>query len=210
MRQIAFWCAISSYVLFIPLVIYSAAIYPGYDHASRFISELGASGAPTETLIRFGTFLPAGILLMLFSLAAAKVLPRSTLATFGFGLLAYNGFGMMAAAFFPCDVGCRPESPSASQIIHNLLGLGGYLAAVLGLMVLGVQARHWQGLSHLFPLGLGCGILGFLSLLFIDPGFYYAGVAQRLLEICVAAWTLSCAWGIRKYRLPLQIADFET
>lgn len=200
MRQLAFWSAISSYVLFIPLVIYGAASYPGYDHASRFISELGASGAPTETLIRFGTFLPAGILLMLFSFAGAKVLPRSALTTLGFGLLAYNGFGLATAALFPCDLGCRPESPSISQILHNLLALGGYLAAVSGLMVLGVQARHWQGLSHLFPLGLASGILGFLSFLFIDPGFHYAGIAQRILEICIATWTLSCAWGIRKYQ----------
>lgn len=210
MRQIAFWSAFTSNIIFVPLVIYSAAIYPGYDHASRFISELGASGAPTETLIRYGTFFPAGILLMLFSFAAVKVLPRSALTALGFGLLACNGFGMASAAFFPCDLGCRPESPSMPQILHNLLGLGGYLAAVLGLMVLGVQARHWQGLSHLFPLGLGCGILGFLGLLFIDPGFQYTGVAQRILESCISAWTLTCAWGLRKYKAPSKIADFET
>jgi len=177
-------------------------MYPGYEHASRFISELGASGAPTETLIRFGTFLPAGILLMLFAFATAKVLPKAAVTTLGFGLLAYNAFALAAAAFFPCDLGCRPESPSLSQIIHNLSGLGGYLAAVLGLILLGIQARNWQGLSHLFPLGLSCGILGFLSLLFIDPGFQYAGIAQRILEMCIAVWTLSCAWSIRKYRVP--------
>lgn len=199
MRKIAFWSAMTSYVLFLATLLIAAKNYPGYRHASQFISELGASGAPTELFFRFGNFLPCGILIMVFSFAAVKVLPKSGVSTLGFCLLAYNAFGSLMAAFFPCDFGCRPESPSVSQIIHNLVGLGGYLAAVAGLFVLAIQARRWDGMQYLFPLGIGCGLVALMSLLFFDPGFAFTGLAQRSLEFSVGLWVLCCAMSLRKY-----------
>ncbi|MGH8052267.1 MAG: DUF998 domain-containing protein [Arenimonas sp.] len=199
MRKIAFWSAISSYVLFLATLVIGAKNYPGYLHTSQFISELGASGAPTEMFFRVGNFLPCGILIMVFSFAAIKVLPKSGVTTLGFCLLAYNAFGSLTAAFFPCDFGCRPESPSVSQIIHNLVGLGGYLAAVAGLFVLAIQARTWSGMQYLFQLGIGCGSMAFASLLLFDPGFEFTGLAQRSLEFSVGLWILSCAWSLRKF-----------
>lgn len=199
MRKIAFWSAVASYVLFLVTLVIAAENYPGYQHASQFISELGATGAPTEMFFRFGNFLPCGVLIMLFSFAAIKVLPKSGMTALGFCLLAYNAFGSLTAAFFPCDFGCRPESPSMSQIIHNLVGLGGYLAAVAGLFVLAIQARTWNGLSYLFPLGMICGLVALASVLILDPDFELAGLAQRCLELSVGLWILSCAWNLRKF-----------
>lgn len=199
MRKLAFWSAVVSYVLFLLTLVIAAENYPGYRHASQFVSELGASGAPTEMFFRFGNFLPCGILIMVFSFASIKVLPKSGVTTLGFCLLAYNALGSLTAAFFPCDFGCRPESPSVSQIIHNLVGLGGYLAAIAGLFVLAIQARTWHGLRYLFPLGIGCGLAALTSLLFVDPGFVFAGLAQRSLEFSVGLWVLGCAWGLRKF-----------
>ena len=200
MRTIAFLSAFTSYILFVSLVLYSAANYSGYSHVSQFISELGASGAPTEILFRFVGFMPTGILLMLFSFAAIKVLPKSAMTTLGFCLLGYNAFALLAAAFFPCDFGCRPESPSVSQIVHNLLGFGGYLAAIVAIFLLGFQSRKWQGLEYLLPVGLVCGLVAVAGLLAMDPLFDLVGIAQRILEVSIGLWTLCCAWGLRTFR----------
>ena len=43
--------------------------YPGYSHVSQFISELGATGAPSPSILNFGGLIPAGALTVAFALA---------------------------------------------------------------------------------------------------------------------------------------------
>lgn len=129
LARLVFPFAALSAVFVLLLTVLGGANFPNYSHASQFISELGATGAPHEMLIRFTGFLPAGVFLWLFSLGAFLLLPRSRLTTFGLiGIFLYAG-GYVVAAFFPCDLGCRPVQPSTSQVIHNLFGLIGYVAA---------------------------------------------------------------------------------
>ena len=75
--RFAFAWATLSVTSVILLTVLGGAAFPGYSHTSLFISELGATGAPHEALIRFGGFLPAGVFLCLFVVAAFKILPRS-------------------------------------------------------------------------------------------------------------------------------------
>ena len=196
-RSIAFWAAIIGYVLLATMIVAGGAAWPGYSHYSQFISELGATGAPYGRLVSLGGFLPVGILITTFAVLAAFIAPRGGLRYAGFACLVLFALGYIGAAFYPCDAGCRSVTPSFSQMMHNLFGLGGYLAAPLGLVLLGVSARGWPGGRRLFPLDIACAMLamgGFLTM--IDTPF--GGLSQRILEGAVALWILVCAFTLRR------------
>jgi hypothetical protein len=194
---LAFPSALLYVVAVLLLTVLGGAGVPGYSHASQFISELGATGAPHEMLVRFAGFLPAGVFLCLFTLGAFRALPRSRLTSVGLiGVLIY-AVGYIVAAIFPCDPGCRPAEPSASQIVHNLFGLAGYALAPPFLVALGWSARRWPGGSYLtVPALLAAGIT-FVGLLTLSPESPYAGVSQRGIEATVLLWVMMCAWYAR-------------
>jgi hypothetical protein len=175
------------------LTVVGGANFPNYSHASQFISELGADGAPNAHLINLAGFLPAGVLITSFAFFAWRSLPRSGATTFGMVGLAFFALGYLVAAFFPCEGDCRPVEPALSQAIHNLFGLAGYLFAPLSLGLLGWQARRWPKGMHLSGLGfIGSGF-ALLGLLFLSPDFKYVGIAQRILEGSVLTWIMVCA-----------------
>ncbi len=180
------------------LTVIGGAMYPGYSHASQFISELGAAGAPHAGLVNMAGFLPAGILICAFALLAWKALPRSGATTVGLLGIALFGFGYLVAVAFPCDVGCRPSQPSLSQVVHNMLGLAGYLSAPLALALLGWQARSWPGASLLSLLGFAGAVGAFIGLALLSPEFAYVGIAQRVLEASVLTWVVACGMYVGK------------
>lgn len=182
------------------LTVLGGANFPNYSHASQFISELGASGAPNARIINLAGFLPAGLLLTAFAFFAWHSLPRSIGTTLGMLGLSLFALGYLAAVCFPCEPGCRPTQPSLSQALHNLFGLAGYLSAPWSLFVLGWQARRWPKARHLSALGFTAGGLALLGLLFLSPDFQYVGLAQRVLEGSVLAWVVGCALYLKRVR----------
>jgi hypothetical protein len=183
------------------LTVIGGATFPGYSHASQFISELGAAGAPHAGLVNMAGFLPAGTLVCAFAALAWKALPRSGGTTVGMLGIGLFGFGYLVAAYFPCDAGCRPGEPSIAQLVHNMLGLAGYLTAPLVLALLGWQARSWPGAGVLPVLGFAGAVGAFVGLALLSPEFAYVGVAQRVLEASVLVWIVAC--GIYVSRKPV-------
>lgn len=175
----------------VALTVVGAWAWPGYDHATQFISELGANGAPQATAVNYFGFLPAGLLISAFAVLAWRASPRSVAATLGMiGLVLYS-IGYLAAAMFPCDFGCRPDEPSTSQVLHNLFGLAGYVFAPVTLFLLGLGARRWRGGEWLSWLGRFVALPALFGLLLLEST--YAGAAQRVLEASVLAWVVGCA-----------------
>lgn len=168
--------------------------FPSYSHDSQYISELGARGAPNAELVNLAGFLPAGLFISAFALLAWKTLPRSRVASLGLLGIALFALGYIGAAFFPCDAGCRPTEPSASQIAHELFGLAGYLTAPPALLALGWRARSWRDATWLSVLGFVSGGSTLLCLLFMSPTFPYAGTAQRVLEASMLTWVVACGF----------------
>lgn len=201
-RTIAFWSAILGYALLLAMIVAGGAAWPGYSHVSQFISELGSTGAPHAQLVNMAGFLPIGVLLTLFPLLSAFLAPRSGLRAAGFLLLALFAVGYLAAAFFPCDAGCRPATPSVSQMVHNLAGLGGYLGAPIGLVLLGVAARKWSGATWLSPLAFVCAAVSFVSFVVMLGEPPIGGLVQRILEGAVALWGLAFASTLRRKTEP--------
>ena len=193
-NKLAFATGLLGAVAVVLLTVVGGANFPNYSHASQFISELGADGAPNARLINLAGFLPAGVLITVFAFFAWRSLPRSGATTFGVVGLVLFALGYLVAAFFPCEGDCRPAEPTLSQAIHNLFGLAGYLGAPLSLLLLGWQARRWPKARHLSVLGfIGAGF-ALLGLLFLSPDFKYVGVAQRVLEGSVLVWIMACAF----------------
>jgi len=198
LAPVAVWSALLYAACLVLLTLLAGAATPGYSHAAQFISELGARGALHEAPVRFAGFLPAGVFLLLYCYAAWRVLPRSGALTLAMAGLALYALGYLAAAAMPCDLGCRPQQPSLSQVIHNALGLVGYLAAPGFLFLLGHQARAWPGARLLVVLGYAGGALALAGLLTLSPASPYAGLSQRAIEGAVLAWVLASAWFLRR------------
>ena len=133
-------CGLGAAVLAFAVPVAGACADPGYSHASQFISELGARGAPNATLVAAAGFAPIGALVFAFLWLASGAFPPSLRRTAGVLCLAAVGAAYLAAAVFPCDPGC-PASGSFSQSVHNAFGLLEYLGAVGGLLLLGAELR---------------------------------------------------------------------
>lgn len=175
----------------VAMVLIGAAGFDGYDHVSQYISELGATGAPQGWAVSWLGFLPIGVLICAFSVFAWKAAPRSVLATLGFVGVFLFAIGYVGSAFFPCDYGCRPDEPSVSQVMHELVGLPGYLLAPLTLLLLGIAAWAWPSAKWLAILGFiaAAGALVGLGGLFDAQA---GGLYQRVLEGSFVGWVVAC------------------
>ena len=110
-----------------PLVYSTSALvasrtYSGFSHLTTFISELGATGAPSAHLMNFGGFLPYGILVIALAAALHRTLRSAAGGWLGPMLLGVYGLAYVALAFASCDYGCAAAAPSLSHRIHFLLG----------------------------------------------------------------------------------------
>lgn len=197
-KRLAFTTGILGALFVLLMAVVGGALFPNYSHLSQFLSELGARGAPHAELISVAGFLPAGLLLCAFAFFAARALPRSGMMLLGMVGIALYALGYVAAAFFPCDPGCRPVEPSLSQLIHNLVGGAGYLAGAVALVILGLQARSWPDARHLFVLGVSCGGISLVAFSFMSPAFAYVGVVQRVLEASMLLWIVACAFYLQR------------
>ncbi|WP_216361196.1 DUF998 domain-containing protein [Caulobacter mirabilis] len=199
-KTVAFWAGAAGVALLVAVIVVAGAAWPGYSHVDNFISELGATGSPHGRLVNFGGFLPVGLCLTLFSIAAALVEPRSRRRTVGFACLGLFGLGYVAIAFFPCEFGCPATSSDISQVMHNLTSLAGYLGAPVGMILLGLAARRWPGSGLLFPLGLACGLVSTAAFAWMLSEPPASGLVQRVVEGSIVLWVLVCAFSLRRAR----------
>lgn len=192
MGKLAMFCAVLGALWLLAMVIVGGATFPGYSHVSQYISELGANGAPQGWLVSYAGFLPVGVLICAFGVFAWLAAPRSLLSTLGFIGVELFSVGYVAATFFRCDYGCRPEEPSVSQQMHNMFGLLGYLFAPLCLLLLGLAARKWPKAGALALHGYLSAALALVGLGTLTPDSPFAGVSQRLIEAAMLSWVVAC------------------
>lgn len=183
---------VGSLIVMAVMVTAVGALTPGYSHIAQYISELGARGAAHEWLFRLGGFGLCGLLLLAFCGLAYAALPRSRGTTLGLLGLAIYAAGYLVAAAFPCDLGCRPATPSASQWIHNAGGAVGYVLAPAALFTLARSARHWPAAGRLSLAGHAAAVLALAGLITLSPTSPAAGLSQRLLEVAVLGWSALC------------------
>ena len=196
-RQLAFACAILSVSILLFATIAGGLAYPGYDHLTQYISELGATGAVTGRTVSMA-LIASGALLAAFWLLCAVLFPRGPLSVIGFGLSAFNGLGLMFGGIFPCDFECSLENASTTAVLHDVIGGIGYLCGLVGLLLVGMAARNWPGGRNLFHLAIICGAPAAGAIWLIHPAFEWYGAAQRVLEIAMAVWAVAVALAVRR------------
>lgn len=193
MNKLAMITGVLGALWVLALTLIGGATFDGYDHVAQYISELGATGAPQGWAVSWLGFLPAGVLVCAFSFFAWSAAPRSVLSTIGFFGVFLFAIGYVGSAFFPCDYGCRPDNPSPSQVMHELVGLAGYFFAPLMLLLLGLAAWKWPAAKWLAIwgfIGAGAALVSLGGLM--DPSSPAVGLYQRVLETSMLSWVVAC------------------
>ena len=172
--------------------------FDNYSPISQYISETMAIDTPYGKVLRYFGYIPSGILLAIFGLAAIKKFPKSKLIKIGFlGLSFFYGVATVIVGLFPCDKGCNKElvDPSISQVIHNLTGLLTYIFVPISIIIIGAGLycqKNYKRMSKIaFICGLNCFV--FISLLLANPLAEYAGLYQRIVEGTFVAWIIACS-----------------
>ncbi|WP_269618740.1 DUF998 domain-containing protein [Zhongshania sp. BJYM1] len=200
-KNLGFLSGILTPIWLIVGVTVAGALYPGYSHFNQALSELGAIGAPTHLISPMINNYPLGVLFALFGTSIIKEFPYSKLARFTGVLIVIHGVGSITAGYFSCDVGCNPQSPSESQIIHNLSGLVMFLSLVIAS---GVWVHLGPKLVESKALGifsLLCTLLAIVVLLpmilAIESGLGF-GLYQRLNYGASVVWVSGLAYVLFK------------
>ncbi len=140
-------------VLFTTVVVFAAALRPGYSHYEAVISALGETGGPHALLMNAGGFVPTGFLLIGFALSLSRLVPRTALATAGAVCSRLLGAGIVGAGVFSCDLGCRGLGTSREAFLHIVASLLALPSGVVACAIWGVafrSLRAWRSLS-VFP-----------------------------------------------------------
>ena len=134
-------------------VIISANLYPDYSHTQQALSELHALGSPIAQLSPMLNNYPLGLLFLSFGLLVWKLAPNNLLRATSI-CIALHGLGTWVAGYFPCDVGCNPNSELTSQLIHNTAGAIMSLALLLAPIMWAISLRKERSDKLFFWLTL--------------------------------------------------------
>jgi len=91
-----------------------------------------------------------------------------------------------------------PAEPSASQMLHNAIGGGGYLIGVLGLTLVSAAALSWPRARWLGAAGLAAAAVAFTALSGLEALPEWRGALQRTAEAAFLIWFVACGWWLRK------------
>jgi hypothetical membrane protein len=170
-------------------VMLATAWRPGFDHRLQYLSELGERGSTTAALMNFFGIVPTGLLFMSFGFSVLASYRAHRLLAAAGALVVLHGICRPIAAFFPCDVGCRPELPSLSQTIHNFSATIAFVSLTAALFVAGpwLVARKCGALIITATYALGFVAVAAQAILVTAPGGNL-GLYQRLALGALQAW----------------------
>jgi hypothetical membrane protein len=66
-RDVAIACGLLAPVVWAAVIIYAGTLRPEFSHATQYISELGERSSTTKLLMRYGAFVPTGLMHMTFA-----------------------------------------------------------------------------------------------------------------------------------------------
>lgn len=165
--------------LFIGVAI-AGSFYPDYSHFNQALSELGASGAPTNKISPAINNYPLGVLFIVFGLAISLIHTQSKLAIFSGLLIILHGIASIIAGYFSCDPGCMPAKPSMSQITHNLSGLVMFVSITLS-NAIWVYIAKKHSLILFYWFSIACLIISLIAAFLLPIAVNY-GIAFGFLQ----------------------------
>ena len=140
-------CGVAAPIVFAILVTVAGFVYQDYSHATQAVSELGGVEAQYP-IIQNANFFVIGVLFIAFAFGLHRGLGGGRGSTLGPVLVGVFGVSSgLGNAFLPCDPGC--EFQTLTGTLHNLTGLGGFIAAITGIFVISTRLKgdsHWHAL----------------------------------------------------------------
>ena len=200
-NKVVFWTGILGVTFFGVASILGGFQFDSYNPISQYISETMAVDTPYGKVLRFFGYLPAGVLLTIFSFAGLKKFPASTPIRIGFwGLGIFYGIATIIIGLFPCDKGCNMEFPSVSQLIHTLTGLLTYIFVPISIVTIGIGLRQSKKHNALSKNATSCGLIStvFVGILLSNRSTNFAGLYQRIIEGTFIIWVVACSIFIKK------------
>lgn len=186
-------------LLWAATIVLAGEMRPGFDHASQYISELGERGSATEVLMRYGSFVPTGLMHAGFAAAFGALLMRGSrrpvITALVTALIALDGFGRVGAGLFSCEPGCA--SPEVlSQRLHNLTATVAFFSIIIATLLAPLVFRHHARLRPLsvYSFVSGCAGIMFLALMRASEATGVAtGTYERLATGVLSSWVLVIA-----------------
>lgn len=180
-------------IVFAIVVVVAGFVYDGYSHVSQKISELGGEGAEYAILQNLN-FAVIGVLILGFSWALARAIGPSYL---GPALVGYFGLVFLAHAWIPCDLGCQGKTTIG--LLHNVTGLTGFLATIVGMLVLARRWRlnpTWQFHARITRGAVAVALVGLAWFVITQAADLqsFAGIAQRTFAGALLFWIALTAW----------------
>ena len=202
--KIIFIFGIFGAIFFVIASLLAGLIADNYDPVVQLISESMSEDRPYSKEIRYFGYIPSGILVMIFALAAPVNMPQSKQIRLSFyGIALFYGLATITVGIFPCEAGCNKEmiNPGLAQVIHNLSGLFTYIGMPLCLLFIGfgLKKANTRGRLSQVSILLGTGSAFFILILFANPLSPYAGLIQRTIEAIFVLWIIGCAISIKNH-----------
>lgn len=198
-------CGMLAPILWASAIIFCGSLRPEYSHFSQYISELGERGSSTEVIMRYGAFVPTGLMHIAFAAFLFVVFKGSPVAKFAAMLIAVNGIARIGAGMFPCEVGCALPRLLLSQKLHSLSAGVGFFALIGASLLWGILFRRYQSFQCLsaYSIASGCLALVFLALMSWSAELRMGtGLYERLSTGLLSLWMLVFAvrlWGLKAY-----------
>lgn len=193
-RLLARALALLAMLFSITMIALGSLFKPGYSQLSNYISELAATGTSYADAFAMYGFLPVAVLLAGFLWVAAPLVRLDGASRVGYWLLLSQPLAYAVAALAPCDPGC-PMQGSATQQVHNLLGLVTYLSGGAGIFLM----ASCNSLTVFARTGLVLGGIAW-SLSFVlmpEPMLAdWRGLLQRIAETVMWLVMLFIAFGL--------------
>ena len=179
-------------VLWALAIVICGSLRPGYSHLTQYISELGERGSSTELIMRYGAFVPTGLMHVAFAGYLYFAFKGRRLAAIAATLLALNGVARVGAGIFPCEPGCAGTG-LISEKLHSLSAGAGFVALIGASVIWGILLKRFQDLRVLGLYSIASGLVGlaFLLLMAWKADVRTAtGLYERVSSGVLSLWVL--------------------
>jgi hypothetical membrane protein len=171
-------CGVIAPISYTIMMIVLGFLWPGYDPATQFISELGGVGAPNAIIYAAG-FALTGILITAFAFGLHHGINKESRSKTGSALVAVYGLGMVAQAFFPWD---KVNLASFTSIMHLVVGWTYWTAMTLAPLFIARRLKNDSQWKSYRVYSLATGLLTAVLILILESIWIegYMGMLQRI------------------------------
>ncbi len=168
------YCGIVGPLVYLIVLVTLGALWPGYNHVSQLMSELGGVEAPHALIMNTLGLGLLGFMFFGFALVLYDHIGTGKLSILGTGLIILSGIGLVLSAAFPCDPGCMDVTITGER--HSIAAI---VAAVpMSFAPIAVSSYFSRRLS-IYSIITGI-FIGSVSLLNMNPEYSpVQGALQR-------------------------------